>query len=164
MLRGSGRTSSERWQTTASGGTQGIENIRGCWRRIPGRRDSSLFDADDHGFGADQMLHPGFAEAGLAHPGTTLGARIVESPGSLDEHVQAHQETERILPGFVNEPFEDDECPLARQRGMCLGNQHLLLDQVPIVEDVPHQQHVGGGQRVGEEIAGLELNALLEPE
>src|SRR5439155_17334044 len=36
--------------------------------------------------------------------------------------------------------------------------------QVPIVEDAPHDQHVGGRQRVCEEAARTETQAVAEPE
>ena len=42
--------------------------------------------------------------------------------------------------------------------------QDALLVEIPVVQDVPHHEHVRLGQRVGEEVAGGEAQALAEPE
>jgi hypothetical protein len=44
------------------------------------------------------MLDPDRSEAGLAHPCGTVGTGVVETAGSLDQQVQAHQQAESVLP------------------------------------------------------------------
>jgi hypothetical protein len=52
-----------------------------------GRLVYGLFQADDHGVGAGEMLDAGPAETGFAHPLLAVGAGEIESAGGLDQHV-----------------------------------------------------------------------------
>ena len=61
------------------------------------RGASRLLDADDHRVGPDQVLDVALAEAGLLHPAAAVGAGVVEAAGRLDQHVEAHQQAERVL-------------------------------------------------------------------
>src|SRR6266545_3316844 len=54
-------------------------------------------DPDDHGIWPHQPLHARVAKPGLPHPRHAVRARVVEAARRLDQHVQAHQEPERVL-------------------------------------------------------------------
>jgi hypothetical protein len=43
-----------------------------------------------------------------------------------------------------------------------LAQEHHLLVETPVVEDVAHYEHIDRGQRVLEEVARLEGEALVE--
>jgi len=45
---------------------------------------------------------------------------------------------------------------------MGLGEQHPLGRQVPVVQEMSHDQHLGGGHPIGEEVAGPEHDALAQ--
>ena len=53
-----------------------------------------------------------------------------------------------------------DQCAAGWQGGVGLGQQPAFLLQVPIVQDVAHDQHVGARQRVLEEVPRLETDAV----
>src|ERR671932_1551129 len=55
-----------------------------------------LLDAHDHRLGSGQRRHPGLAEPRVAHPGATLRPGVVEAARGFDEHVEAHEQPERI--------------------------------------------------------------------
>src|SRR5450432_1400149 len=123
----------------------------------------SLLDADDHRVRTDQMLHARRGEAGLLQPAGAVGARVVEAARSLDEHVQAHHEAERVLaPVVVDDRFVDHERAAAREGVERLLDEHLLRRQVPVVEDVSHQHDVGLRERLLEEVARYERDAIRE--
>jgi hypothetical protein len=49
-----------------------------------------LLDSDYHRFGPYEVVDVAFAKANLLHPGTAIGARVLESsPGGIDQHVEA---------------------------------------------------------------------------
>src|SRR5215471_3929352 len=69
-----------------------------------------LFHPHDHRIGPAQMLDARLPEAGLAHPGGAVCARVIEPAARLDQHVQAHQQPEGVAPALVvDERLEDDE-------------------------------------------------------
>jgi hypothetical protein len=87
-----------------------------------------LLDADDHRIGPVEMLDMGLAESHLAHPRSTICAREVEASLGLDQHVQAHQQAERILPALVvDDSLINDERPTVGQGRAGLGKQHPFL-------------------------------------
>ena len=69
-----------------------------------------------------------------------------------------------LLSLVVNNRLMDDEATAFRKRLVSLREQRLFLLQVPVVEDMPHHKHVGLWQRVGEEVAGIEPQAVTEVE
>ena len=58
----------------------------------------------------------------------------------------------------------DDERAARGQRGVRLARSTSFCVEAPVVEDVAHHEHVGRGQRVGEEVAGVEAQPVGEPE
>jgi hypothetical protein len=68
------------------------------------------FDSDHHRVGTQQVLHAGFAEAGFLHPTHAIGAGVIETASGLDQHVQAHEQTEGVLgPVVVDDAVINDE-------------------------------------------------------
>jgi len=125
----------------------------------------SLLNADNHGVRADEVLNSGLAEAGVAHPALAVRAGVVESAGGLDQHIQAHHQTECVLRTvIVNDAFVDNECATLRDGFVGFGYEHFLGVQVPIVQNVTHDDHIGFGQRHLEEIAGLEVQPSCQAE
>lgn len=59
-------------------------------RRTSALRGGSL-DSDNHGVRPDEMFHAALLESGFFHPADAFRTSVVESAGSLDEHVEAHQ-------------------------------------------------------------------------
>ena len=81
----------------------------------------------------------------------------------LDQHVQAHQQAEGVLPSrVVDDRVVDDQPPPGRQGGVGLGQQSALLGEVPVVQDVAHDDHVGRRHGIGEEVPGGEAHAVLQ--
>src|SRR5216117_2575162 len=69
-----------------------------------------LLDSDNHRIGSRQMLDVSFLEANVAHPRAAVRARIVETARGLNKHVEAHQQTEGVLPSLViDDRLVDDE-------------------------------------------------------
>ncbi len=102
-------------------------------------------------------------EAGLLHPGRAVRAGVVESARRLDQHVQAHHQPERVLRSVVVDDRLVDDQGAARGHGVeGLPDQHLLRRQIPVVQDVAHQDHIGLWQRFLEEVSGHELDAILD--
>jgi hypothetical protein len=68
------------------------------WRDEPDRPARLvLLNADDHGIGTDQVFDAGLAESRLFHPSHAIGAGVVETARSLDQHVEAHQQAKGVL-------------------------------------------------------------------
>ncbi len=75
-----------------------------------GRRGRASLHADDHGIRPDQVLRPRVAEARLAHPTHAVRGGVVEAAVGLDQHVQAHQQPEGVLPArVVDQRLGDDQ-------------------------------------------------------
>src|SRR3954463_14234706 len=112
-----------------------------------------LLQADHHGVGPHEVLGARGAESCVSHPSHALGGGVVEAMFGLDEHVQAHQQSERVLGSVVvdNGLVDDQRAPLG-QRVVCLPDQQPLLVQSPVVEDVSHQDNVSFGELVCEEV------------
>ena len=56
------------------------------------------------------MLDTGFAEADFGHPRLTIGAGVIKAAPRFDEHVQTHQQAERIRAALiVDEGFVNNE-------------------------------------------------------
>src|SRR5687768_13709895 len=60
-----------------------------------------LLDTDDHRVGPDEVFDARLAEAGFLEPPAAVGAAEVEAAGRFDQHVEAHQQAEGVLPAFV---------------------------------------------------------------
>ena len=109
------------------------------------------------------MLHAGRRKAGLTHPGLTIGTRIFEAALSFDQHVQAGQKAEGICSAIiVNNRIIGDDRPALRKRLKRLAEQRFLLAQIPIMQDVAHNDHVRFRQRVNEEVSSLEHDLVRE--
>src|SRR5579872_2591470 len=103
-------------------------------------------------------------ETYLLHPAHAVGAGIVKPALCLDQHVQTHEETERILPPvIIDDAFVYDKRSAARQRLICLGYQHLLLFQIPVMQDVSHRYHVGVWDRSVKEAARIKMHSTRQP-
>ena len=85
-------------------------------------------------------------EACLLAPSGKVGAREVERIAELDQHVERHEEAERVFAaGVVDEVFDDDVRPALWQRVVGRLDQLLLPLEVPVVEDQSHRYDVGLG-------------------
>src|SRR5262249_28556610 len=128
-------------------------------------RSRGLLDAHHHGVVADQVHDRGLAKPDLAHPACAVRAGVVEAAAGLDQHVQAHEETEGVPAALVvDDRLVDDQRASGIERRVRLAQEHSLLVEVPVVEDVTHDEDVGAGQGIGEEVPGLEAKAIGEPE
>jgi len=68
-----------------------------------------LFDADHHGLWTEQVFHAGLTETDFLHPTDAIVAGVIESAGSFNQHIQAHEQAEGILRAIViDEGFVDD--------------------------------------------------------
>jgi hypothetical protein len=83
----------------------------------------------------------------------------------LDQHGQATEEAKRVLsPLIINNRFADDKRPAFWQRGVRLGKQLAFLLQTPVVQDVTHNNYVGGRDRVLKKVAWIKAEPLSQPE
>jgi len=57
------------------------------------------------------VLHVAVAEARVGHPGAAVGTGVVEAARGLDEHVQAHEQTEGVRPAVVVDDGVDPGSP-----------------------------------------------------
>ena len=102
-----------------------------------------LFEPDHHGFGADEMLDACVAEAGLFHPADAINPGVVEPARCFDEHVQAHEKTEGILGAVVVDDALVDNQRTAFGNGVIrFPDKHLFGVEIPVVQDVAHQDDV----------------------
>jgi hypothetical protein len=93
-----------RWQVIGgvrTATTQAVSAARLTRLAGPGSVFSALLDANDHGVRADEMLDASFAEANFFHPGDAILARIVETAGRFNQHVQTHHQAEGILRAII---------------------------------------------------------------
>ena len=122
-----------------------------------------LLDADHHGVRPRQGFDVASGESDLGHPTPAVCASEVE-PKSLDEHVETHQQTECVLtPVIVDDRFMNDKRPTCGQGVERLLEQLTLLIEIPVVQDVAHDEHVGMRQRVGEEIPAVKVRRSERP-
>ena len=106
------------------------------------------------------MFFARFAEPGLFHPTHAIRSGVIESGGRLDQHVQAHEQTESILgPVVVDDAFINDQRTPARKGFLGFANQELLFFQAPIVQDVPHHNDVSIGERIAEKTPRVKHDA-----
>src|SRR5882757_4998605 len=136
------------------------------FRSIPGmahgpRADKILgrvsLAANHHRIRTNQRLDARFDKACLLEPADAIGSGEIAAFAGFNQHVQAHQESERILPALViDDRIVDDERATVRKRLVGLADQHSLFLKAPVMQDVPHDQYFGRRHRVGEEVACLE--------
>src|SRR5258706_10390871 len=62
---------------------------------------AQLLDGYDHRVGTDEVFHARLAETGRCEPTAAVGPGVVEPAFGLDQHVQADQEPEGVLPTLV---------------------------------------------------------------
>src|SRR5271165_6954386 len=73
--------------------------------------DKNSLNSDGHRVRSHQMLDPRLAKSDLAHPCLAVRARIVESAGRLNEHVQAHEQAKCVFRTVVvNNCIIDNHC------------------------------------------------------
>src|SRR3954468_11195761 len=122
-----------------------------------------LLSPDDHRFAAGEVFHAGVDEAGLAHPLLAIGAGVVEAGRGLDQHVEAHEEALDIVAALVvDQALIDDEGAAGGQGFVGFPEEAELVVHTPVVEDVAHDEEVGRGQRLAEEIPLVEADAVLK--
>ena len=97
----------------------------------------------------------GPGEAYRSAPAIEIGTGEVECVPELDQHVERHQQAERVLaPRVVDDVLHDCERSARRKRVIrCFYEMHLLLE-IPIVKDHSHRHDVGLRERLGKEIQG----------
>src|SRR5688572_7314718 len=84
-----------------------------------------LLEADDHPVRSRQRLHEGPAIPCFLHPFAAIRAGEIEASVRFDEHVQTHEQAERILfPGVVDERFMHDQSAFRRERLVRLAQEH----------------------------------------
>ena len=106
------------------------------------------------------MLDARTRESGILHPTPAVGARVIKPARQLNQHVQAHEQSESIGTALIiNDGIIHDEGTAPRQRRIRLSDQLLFLIQIPVVQDMAHHQDVRAGQVIGEKVAGMELQA-----
>src|SRR3954467_3136201 len=122
-----------------------------------------LLQADHHGVGPHEVLGARAAESCVSHPSHAVGGGVVEAMLGLDEHVQAHQQSERVLGSIVvdNGLVDDQRAPLG-QPVVCLPDQQPLLVQSPVVEDVSHQDNISFGELVCEEVTADKSESVAD--
>jgi hypothetical protein len=77
-------------------------------------------------------------EACLFAPCGEVGAREVKRVAELDQHVERHEEAERVFAaGVVDDVLDDDVGPALRQRVVGRLDQLLLPLEVPVVRLIP---------------------------
>src|SRR5215208_5975771 len=82
----------------------------------------------------------------LLAPCGKVGAREVKRVAELDQHVERHEEAERVFAaGVVDDVLDDDVGPALRQRVVGRLDELLLPLEVPAVEDQSHRYDVGLG-------------------
>jgi hypothetical protein len=81
----------------------------------------------------------------LAQSAGAVGARLTKAAGRLDQHVDSLKGRIRVFA-----PVVVDEC--------------LFLLQIPVMQNVSHNRHVGFGKGIGEKIARLKTDAIRQPE
>ena len=68
------------------------------------------------------MLDSRLAEARLGEPAPAVGAGVIEAAAGLDEHVEAHEQAEGVLPAVVvNDAVVYDDGAARRKRIVRLG-------------------------------------------
>jgi hypothetical protein len=109
------------------------------------------------------MLDLGLREADFVHPAFAIGPRIVVTASGLDQHVKAHEETKGILaPLIVDDRIVDDERAAPRKSIVSPLEEEPLLRQIPVMQDMAHDDHFRLRQPVAEEIACVELDPIRE--
>ena len=94
-------------------------------------------------------------------PTLAIASGIVEAAARLDQHVKAHQQPERVLtPVIVNNRFMHNQCAPDRKRLVGFGQERLFLFEVPVMENMAHNQDICSGQWILEEIARLEADPV----
>src|SRR5437660_1191720 len=120
--------------------------------RSPNRL-AALFDRDDHRVRTHERLDTRSREPGLAHPSLAVGPGKVETAFCLDQHVQAHQQTESVFAALViDDRLIYNECAALGKRGMRLFEQHALLRQIPVMQNVAHDEDIGRRKGVRAEV------------
>src|SRR5437773_172660 len=111
------------------------------------------------------MLHRRAAESHRGHPRAAIRSRVIEPALRLDQHVQAHKKPESIPPPIViDDRVEHDERPAVRKRLVRLRDEPPLFVEVPVVEDVSHDENIPLWERIREEVPRLEAKPLLQTE
>ena len=109
------------------------------------------------------MFNPRLAETSFAHPGGAVLTGVIKTTGRFDQHVQTHEESKRVLPAFViDQGLKHDQSTTVGQRPVRLVEQHALLIEIPVVEDVTHGDHIRGRKRLIKEIARLKLESFAQ--
>ncbi len=112
-----------------------------------------------------KALYARAAKAGFTHPAAAIGAGIVETSAGLNQHIETHEQPERVVPPLVvDERFNDDQGSAGRQGFIGFAEQHAFVVQAPIVKDAAHDEHVRSRQRIAEKISGAKLHAVFESE
>src|SRR5215208_5442725 len=92
----------------------------------------------------------------LLAPLAELGAGKVKRIAKFDQHVQRHDETEGVLPALiVDYVLDGDQRAADWQRAVSLGDQHLLVLEIPVVKNHSHRDDVRFGKLVREKVDGL---------
>lgn len=108
------------------------------------------------------MLRACTRETGFGHPAHAVCGCVVKAALGLDQHVQAHQQSKRVLRAIVvDDRLIDDQCAAGRQRLVRLADKHPLFVQAPVVQDVPQDDHISLREVVREEVAAYELQSSL---
>jgi len=123
--------------------------------------DTVLFNSYGHGLLPGERLDARLGEPGLVHPGLAVGACEIETARCFYQHVQAHKEAHGVLAPFVvDHSLINDQRPAPRKRGKSLLKQHAFLRQIPVMENVAHDEDIGRRQRIGEEISSEEFDPI----
>ena len=76
------------------------------------------------------MLNTSFTETGFVHPSLAVRAGEIESTRRLNQHIEAHQEAERIFASFiVDQCFVDEQRSANRQRLIGLAQELFLFGE-----------------------------------
>src|ERR1700688_4807991 len=89
---------------------------------------------------AFEMDHLKALKAYFAAPPAEIRPGIVEGIAEFDEHVQRHEQSEKIFAaGVVNQGLNSDQGAARRQGVVSCADQVHLLFQVPVVENHSHR-------------------------
>src|SRR4029078_10393108 len=104
--------------------------------------ECSLLESHDHTVRPDQALYAGPLDPDIFHPLPAVRPGEVESAMGFNEHIEAHEQPKGIvLTGVVDKGLVNDHRSAERQRVVGLAKEHHFFVQVPVVEDMAHDNH-----------------------
>src|SRR6516162_3327476 len=125
-------------------------------------RSQSLY-SDHHGVGTNQLLDTSFSKTAFSHPSLAISARVAKSAGRFYQHVQTHEQAEDVFAAFVvDHGVVNDHCASAWDCLERFAEQCSLSIDIPIMQDMAHDDDVSLRQRVGKEVSRHKSHAVRQ--